>query len=41
MSREVRNRRSAVVRFLLWSGILMAAAAFWIAVAVGLAAWAR
>jgi hypothetical protein len=41
MNSEVQSRRGAVARVLVWSGILIAAAAFWISVAVGLAAWIR
>jgi hypothetical protein len=41
MNSEVQSRRGAVARVLVWSGLLIAAAAFWIYVAVGLAAWIR
>jgi hypothetical protein len=39
MNSEVQSRRGAVARVLVWSGILVAAAVFWIAVAVWVAAW--
>jgi hypothetical protein len=35
------GKRGALVRVLVWSGILVAAAVFWISVALGLAAWIR
>lgn len=41
MNNEVQSRRGTVARVLVWSGILVAAAVFWIAVAVGVAAWIR
>ncbi len=39
MNNELESRRGAVARVLVWSGILIAAAVFWISVAIGLAAW--
>lgn len=41
MNSELQSRRGAVARVLVWSGILAAAAAFWVAVAFGLAACIR
>ena len=41
MNESTQSRRGAVARVLVWSGILIAAAAFWVAVAFGLAAWMR
>jgi hypothetical protein len=39
MNSGVESRRGAMARILVWSGILVAAAAFWIAVACALATW--
>ncbi len=41
MNSELPSKRGAVARVLVWSGILIAAAVFWISVAFGLAAWIR
>jgi ABC-type lipoprotein release transport system permease subunit len=41
MNGETQSRRGAVARILVWSGILVATAAFWVGVALGLAACIR
>lgn len=38
---STQSRRGAVARVLVWAGILVATAVFWVAVAFGLAAWMR
>jgi hypothetical protein len=38
---STQSRCGTVARVLVWAGILVAAAVFWISVAFGLAAWIR
>lgn len=41
MNGAIQSKRGAVARVLLWAGILVATALFWVAVAFSLAAWMR